>query len=469
MTGGEIQGSNISYQPFAGPEIWASSAVSEDVWNSYLDVLASERRDATEESLKRALDEALRTAAIETGAIEGLYSTSRGVTRTIAVQSASWESAIGEMGEDVKGHFEAQLEALEMMLDVATNRLPVTEAWVRALHAQVCAGQETYKALTSAGWQNIELKKGVYKSQPNHVELATGETHFYAPPELTASEMQRLVDVLQSEQFAALPPQVQAAYAHYAFVAIHPFADGNGRVARALASVYLYRAISVPLVIFSDQQVAYWDALSEADKGLTQEFVTFIEDRSIDAMGMIADSLKIARRGDLTTAAQSLRGALGQHQGYSPAEVEGMARRVEDLAGILYQTRVEQLINEGSLPTDVQRSTSGSSGNNFTFWERGYHVVRGMNFNQFHLRIAGTSSIGEMTVPVVGVSDDVNNRFAVMLADSRREHVSPLLFRLTDLHPEISSSTRARMEAWIDGVIYEMLSEIRQQLHENGA
>lgn len=54
--------------------------------------------------------------------------------------------------------------------------------------------------------------------------------------------------------FASSHPVVQAAYVHHALAAVHPFAEGNGRVARALASVFLYRGVDVPLVVFSDQQ-----------------------------------------------------------------------------------------------------------------------------------------------------------------------------------------------------------------------
>ncbi len=53
----------------------------------------------------------VRSAAIETGAIEGLYTTPRGVTLTVAMQGATWQASLHEIGPDVQGHFEAQLAA----------------------------------------------------------------------------------------------------------------------------------------------------------------------------------------------------------------------------------------------------------------------------------------------------------------------------------------------------------------------
>jgi Fic family protein len=104
--------------------------------------------------------------------------------------------------------------------------------------------------------------------------------------------MARLVNELQSTSFAQAHPVVQAAYAHYAYVCIHPFTDGNGRVARALASVYLYRNPGVPLVIFADQRDIYIDALEEADAGHPQAFVQFISQRAMDTIGLIELSLQ---------------------------------------------------------------------------------------------------------------------------------------------------------------------------------
>src|SRR5438876_1237932 len=82
-----------------------------------------------------------------------------------------------------------------------------------------------------------------------HVQLPDGSLHVYAPVDQTRDEMARLVRELNSGEFAGAHPIIQAAYAHHAFVSIHPFSDGNGRVARALASVYLYRSARIPLLL----------------------------------------------------------------------------------------------------------------------------------------------------------------------------------------------------------------------------
>lgn len=149
-----------------------------------------------------------------------------------------------------------------MVLDAATKRSPITEAWLRNLHATVCAAQSTYQVWTAVSWQDRVLQHGGYKDSPNNVTQADGTTHWYAPVSDVPAEMHRLLTEMGSDEFGAAHPVLQAAFAHHALTAVHPFSDGNGRVTRALASAFLCRAAGIPLVIFSDQQEPYWDALT---------------------------------------------------------------------------------------------------------------------------------------------------------------------------------------------------------------
>src|SRR5260370_40771113 len=137
----------------------------------------------------------------------------------------------------------------------------MSECAIRALQAQVVDGQKTYRVVTAVGLQDQPLPKGQYKILPNHVRLRDGNMHSYAPADLTPDEMHRLVNELRAPDFLAANPVLQASYAHYAFVSIHPFADVNARAALALASVFLYLARSIPLLILVEHRTAYFTSL----------------------------------------------------------------------------------------------------------------------------------------------------------------------------------------------------------------
>jgi Fic family protein len=285
---------DAAYKPFPTFKEWASQTSVETVrWERYNSSLQG-RAGLSTEVLDRARQIAKRAAALDTGAIEGLYEVDRGFTYTVAFETSAWEATLAAKGEHVRSLFEAQLHAYDYVLDLATKAEPISEAAIRALHEEVCRAQPTYHVMTAVGPQEQPLPKGQYKVLPNHVRTRKGNDHSYAPVDVTPAEMARLVGELRSDAFLAAHPILQAAYAHYGLVVIHPFADGNGRVARALASAFTYRAISMPIVILSEHKNIYLDALESADSGAYQIFVDFVLARSLDTIKLVDESVRSA-------------------------------------------------------------------------------------------------------------------------------------------------------------------------------
>lgn len=276
------------YVPFASASAWSGLVIDEYTWRHWLSRLPELRAAAPQVDVGELIERAMRVAAIETGAIEGLYASDPGFTMRAVTFGAEWALEVErEQGPEVRALVVAQRAALDLALDAATGAAQVSEAWLRRVQEVVCAAQDTYQVLTATGWQQQALPKGQYKEHPNHVRLRDGSIHAYAPVDRTADEMHRLVLELRSDAFAALHPVVQAAYAHHACVAVHPFTDGNGRTTRVLASVYLLCAVSIPFVMYSYQRLEYFDALAKADRGDFQPLVNFIYECTNYAFGKI--------------------------------------------------------------------------------------------------------------------------------------------------------------------------------------
>lgn len=447
-----------SYEPFEPFAAWAGIRVG-GAWVETLAALRDFQDDATQIDLDATIEYALRAAAMESGAIEGLYSTSRGVTRTVALQGAMWEAELAKLGSDVRGHFEAQLAAFELVLDAATNQFPMTEAWLRDLHATACAGQETYKVWTDSGWQDRQLQHGAYKTEPNNVGLADGTTHWYAPWADVPAEMHRLMTEMGSAEFATAHTVLQAAYAHHALTAIHPFADGNGRVARALASVFLYRAAGVPLVIFSDQQEPYWDALAEADKGRPVSFVRFIDDRAIDTMGMVADRLREVRS-PLESRAAALRAILTAHGGLTHAEVNSVGHRLSQQLRSLLEAQFSELNGQlgrnvhGQVFSDNYRPIGNVSG-------QPYHALTHF---LFMVRSYYPSEISADMRVVVAAANDTTEHFAFLIADVEHADLQPLKLRVSDLHPAMTAASQERMDGWVKHALNNALVDLTDKV-----
>jgi Fic family protein len=406
------------------------------LWSRFAAGLERQRAEATPEALKVSVDVALRAAALDTGAIEGLYTVDRGFTMTVAVQGLAWEQMIEERGAGVRELFEAQLAGYELVLDAVTRKLPITEAWIRALHETLCASQQNYRVLTTAGWQEHELPKCRYKAQPNHRRLADGSMHAYAPVDQVPVGMHRLIAQLQSAEFERAHPILQAAWVHYAFVAIHPFADGNGRVARALASVYFYRCCSIPLVIFANQKPAYLDALHAANLGDIRPLLGFFRDRGIDTMQMAAESLRTAEAVGLEEVAERLKSRSLRRGSLPEEDLFNLQERLLREALAAFEGKLTQLDLSSRVSLDI--AFLGREGATLTLRHRAMPYI-----------------LEETQVSVV-LETDPQAPFAFHLETP----YDGLDIRLEDVDPEISEALKIRLDGWAQRLLAGSLRQL---------
>ncbi|MCK6524703.1 Fic family protein, partial [Myxococcota bacterium] len=153
---------------------------------------------------------------------------------------------------------------------------PLSVDRIRELHLRVTRDQRTVMGLSAEGRPiYLPMPHGVFKDRPNNPRRPDGRVHEYCPPERVADEMDRLLVILEE---APDDPIVRAAWLHHGLSCVHPFADGNGRLARTLASAPLVAAGLPPLeVADEDREGRYLPALRAADAGDLGPFVGFIE------------------------------------------------------------------------------------------------------------------------------------------------------------------------------------------------
>lgn len=195
--------------------------------------------------------------------------------------------------EEMKAHDAAMRIIQEMAAD---KERPLTEQFIKELNKIILVRPFWKEAITESGQETRKrIIPGEYKSLPNSVRLRNGEIHHYASPGETPAKMNDLMDWYHSEKDKMHPVQLAAEF-HYRFVCIHPFDDGNGRVARLVMN-YILLFFNYPMVIIkSKDKENYLTALQKADVGERQAIIEYVEKQMLWSLKL---ELKAANGDDL--------------------------------------------------------------------------------------------------------------------------------------------------------------------------
>ena len=157
---------------------------------------------------------------------------------------------------------------LKMMKEEALlKETPLTQHFIRTLHKTLLREDYTvYRTLPGGVQTNYVIHAGQYKNRPNSVITRYGDRFEYATPEETPALMSDLVDWYNdAERSGKFTPIELAAIFHYRYIRIHPFEDGNGRIARLMVNYILTRHDYPMIVVRSRKKKEYLEALHRTD------------------------------------------------------------------------------------------------------------------------------------------------------------------------------------------------------------
>mgnify|MGYP000957788172 FL=1 len=158
---------------------------------------------------------------------------------------------------------------VEMVLDATANcSAPITRDRLFEWHAALFpTGHSGLARINVGGWRDDVTGPMQVVSGP----LRRQRVHFEAPPaDRLESETARFLAWANSASNE--PPLIKAGLAHLWFVTLHPFDDGNGRIARAVGDLFLARADGSPQRFYSlsaqiqSERKAYYDVLEHTQK-----------------------------------------------------------------------------------------------------------------------------------------------------------------------------------------------------------
>lgn len=236
--------------------------------------------------------EVLTSDVVQSSAIEGERLDQADVRSSIARRLGLPDGAARRANRDVEG-------VVEVMLDATRNPTqPITERRLCGWHAALFpVGYSGTRPIAVGSWRPVEAGPMQVVSGP----IGRERIHFEAPPaEKVPREMARFIEWCNAED--GVDPFLRAAVAHFWFVTIHPFEDGNGRLARALADLFLARADGCPERFYSmstrieAERKDYYRVLERTQRGgldITPWMTWFVGclDRAIDQAGSLTSGV----------------------------------------------------------------------------------------------------------------------------------------------------------------------------------
>ena len=240
---------------------------------------------------------ALTEDVVKTSEIEGEVLNVESVRSSIARRLGVDIGALAPVDRQVEG-------MVKMMLDATANcHAPVSRGRLFGWHA----------ALFPTGYSGLSrIKVGGWRDDASGpMEVVSGPTgrqrvHFEAPPaDRLEAETGRFLDWMNGAPTE--PPLLKAGLGHLWFVTLHPFDDGNGRIARAIGDLLLARADGSPQRFYSlsaqiqREREAYYDILERTQKrsmDVTEWLAWFLDTlrRAVDQAQHMLDAVLIKAR-----------------------------------------------------------------------------------------------------------------------------------------------------------------------------
>jgi Fic family protein len=185
-----------------------------------------------------------------------------GNTLTLRETAELIEHGITVGGKSLRHHLEAvdHYDAVLWMRELAAKEEPIDERTVLELHRRI-----VFRSQPEIG--------GIYSTLPRRI---AGSPVVFPNPAKIPQLMKEY-----GESLANAGPEPAASFdAHFQLVAIHPFADGNGRTARLLMNLLLLRGGYPPIAVRPEHRKTYLDTLEHASMTEDMEpFQTFMHER----------------------------------------------------------------------------------------------------------------------------------------------------------------------------------------------
>jgi len=271
--------------------------------------------------------------------IEGTHLTLEQAERIFAGQ------AVPEASPDEKLELLNYRNAFDLVADYLGSGAPITEELIKDIHRRLVLGVRGNRA-----------RPGEYRTIQCHVvNQATGRiTYTPPPPHEVPGLMAELVAWLNAE--AEVNPVLVAGVSQFQLVDIHPFCDGNGRTARLLSTLCLYRKgydfkqLFTLSELYDRDRPAYYAAIQnvrQRDMDMTGWLEYFVE-------GLETQLREVQERGELVIRRDVVL-LRAREAGVRDRALSALAFLLERGRGTVRQMEVELRVNRRTLQRDLKQ------------------------------------------------------------------------------------------------------------------
>ena len=272
--------------------------------------------------------------------------------------------------------------------------------------------------------------------------------------------MHRLIEQIRTPEFEAAHPALQASYCHYAFVVIHPFADGNGRVARALASTFFYQGAVDPVGDLRESAAGLSRCVGSGGRG------------ELGAGDLVLSGTEESTRCSLwqralMTAEAPRPEELAKRIGSSARTWTGLYDSEIDLIGLRIlgeiQKKFRDQVNALGMPSfsivkdDIIETTA---------WKVPGHRLAPSSAGTISLENRTLQASRSGATSLVFFSKD-SSQFPFVIHN--HQFNDPLEIRLEDVYPELTPHFLLRLDQWVRRQLGSILARIAESNHSNNA
>lgn len=197
-------------------------------------------------------------------------------------------------GKPLKDHLdlEGHNEAIKKLEAIAGQEIPITESLIKEFHRLILAEPfDDYRK---------EIQPGKYKETDNYLYNYRGERVDFCLPDEVPKKLNELINWTnntieppkRSKRKYDVHPLLIAARFHYEFINIHPFHDGNGRLARIFMNLILMQCGYPPIIVNKDLKDQYYRAIEDSRERGMEVLAEFLGEQLIKSQELY---LKAAR------------------------------------------------------------------------------------------------------------------------------------------------------------------------------